>query len=157
MSYISKTRPAILDMPLAQTPQFAMGSGVQWPGTIFQSRILPCSRHTCALIAVHFSGRGFAKTDSIFCSWDMLFTHRYVVSIAVHAFRALLVLAFSSWHVNMLTSMSQCLCKCASSSIACASLHGAWWHHPQATPKGLGLRSWRIGESSARESRARSF
>ena len=38
MPYNSTTRPAILDMTLAQTPQFTIACGVQWQGTIFQSR-----------------------------------------------------------------------------------------------------------------------
>ena len=38
MPYNSTTRPGILDMPLAQTPQFTIGCGVQWQGTVFQSR-----------------------------------------------------------------------------------------------------------------------
>ena len=38
MPHNSTTRPSILDMPLAQTPQFTVGCGVQWQGTILQSR-----------------------------------------------------------------------------------------------------------------------
>ena len=38
LPYNSTTRPATLDMPLAQTPQFTIGCGVQGQGTIFQSR-----------------------------------------------------------------------------------------------------------------------
>ena len=38
MPYNSTTRPAILAMPLALTPQFTIGCRVQGQGTIFQSR-----------------------------------------------------------------------------------------------------------------------
>ena len=46
MRYNNTTLPAILDMPLAQTPQFTIGCGLHWQGTIF-------NHGTCPLITVH--------------------------------------------------------------------------------------------------------
>ena len=58
----------------------------------------------------------------------MFCVHRVILLTAVYAFCTLVVLAFLCWHVNMLTSMSDCFCTCASFRMACASLHEACQH-----------------------------
>ena len=51
--------------------------------------------------------------------------------------------------------MKICLYACASSTMACMSLHDAFQHHLKNLRKGLDPRSWSIEESSAREARAK--
>ena len=85
----------------------------------------------------------------------MFFIQKVILLITVNAFCALLVLAFACWHVNMLTSMLECICMCASYKMACAFLHEACQHHAKTMSKVLDPRSWSIGESSAREARAK--
>ena len=56
---------------------------------------------------------------------------------------------------DMLTSLSELFCKCAALRVASAALHGACKHRPKAMCKTIGPRLLRIGESSAREARAK--
>ena len=116
-----------------------MGRCVQQDDTIFPLRNIWFAGGTHVLSSQCTIWEGaLRKYNSIFCSWDMLLLHRVLLSIAVHAICALLVSAFSSWHVNMLTSMSECFCKCASCRIACVSMNGACQHHPKAMSNGVG-------------------
>ena len=167
MPYGHGTHPAILAMPLAQTPQFNHRMWFAMPRHdlsitehVLWLRHTLCARKVHLSIAVRDSRRRLPKTSFSLLLVGYVLRGRgtsYDCSMCIWRTYCFGVLVLTCKHayvnVRLHPSSSLCFCTCALSRIACACLYEACQHNPKVMSKGSGPRSWSIGESSARGAR----